>query len=405
MESVEGIQGIVLAGTYHWAETSLEALRPRPLLPVAQTPLIGYALRWLRDGGITQATICANSAARVVRDCLQDGSGLGLRLQYHEDWTPRGAAGCARDAALRGGVETFVVTDGTAIPTADLQEILAAHRAARAAMTVVVHEDPSPLPGERPLSPAGVYVVERRSLEHVPARGFQDLKEGLIPRLHRAGERVVTHVAQGPCPRILNFETYLAVNEWMVERLARRALPPEGYHANGEILAHSTARVHPAARLVGPVVLGPAVTVGRGATIVGPVTIGGGGTVEADAVLCRSVTWGRSLVGAGALVDRSVLADDAAVEPGARVFGALRAAPARGGAFARLFAGRAASPRPAFEWTLGPEPLAAASRAALGLSMGARGILADESDIRFAVVAVILPGQPAPSMPLALPRT
>ena len=89
--------GIVLAGVYPGGQSELDQLAPRPLLPVAQQPLVTYALRWMKGGGLTRATICANAAARAIRAHL-DGAALGLRLDYLEDWSPRGAAACGSPA-------------------------------------------------------------------------------------------------------------------------------------------------------------------------------------------------------------------------------------------------------------------------------------------------------------------
>lgn len=320
MSESPSAQGIVLAGTFHWGGSSFDRLLPRPLVPVAQTPLICYALRWLRDAGVARATVCANSAARSVRTCLGDGSSLGMRLDYLEDWTPRGAAGCARDAALRTEAETFIIADGTAVPAVDLGALLETHHSSHAALTVAVHDDGI---GER-LTPAGIYVFDRRALCVVSERGFQDIKEGLIPRLHQSGERVVTHAAFGACPRVLDAETYLAVNHWTIERVADRPGFLDGYFAIDESLAHPTARIEDGARIVGPVLLGPAVVVRAGATVIGPTALGARTTVDAGALVSRSVTWGDCAVGEQALVDRCLLADHASVERGASLYGSVR---------------------------------------------------------------------------------
>jgi mannose-1-phosphate guanylyltransferase len=221
MDATAKVEGIVLAGTYHWSQSAFERLLPRPLLPVAQTPLICYALRWMRDGGIARATVCANSASRAVRSYLGDGSRLSLSVNYLEDWTPRGAAGCVRDAGTRSDAQTFVVADGTAIPAVNLKGLLTAHRASGAALTIVVHDDAAFVaPDQRMLSPGGIYVFERKVLDMIPATSFQDIKESLIPQLYRAGELVGIHRGVGACPRILNAETYLAVNQWMIQSMA-----------------------------------------------------------------------------------------------------------------------------------------------------------------------------------------
>jgi NDP-sugar pyrophosphorylase family protein len=314
----------VLAGAYPGGQCVLDELAPRPLLPVAQRPLVTYALRWMAEGGLGHATICANTAARAIRARF-DGSALGLRLDYLEDWTPRGAAGCVRDAGLRTDARTFVVADGTAVPVVDLVRLLDRHRASGAAITVVVGAD-----GAGRLRPTGVYVFDRRTLDHVPADGFQDIKEKLVPRLYEAGEPVSTHMATAFAPRVVNADTYLALNQWVVERTSRYREAPDGFHSLGETVLHESALVDPTARLLGPVLLGPGVRVEAGATLVGPVSIGPGTTVGEDAVVSRSVVWSECVVGERSFVDRSMLADRAFVEPGAAIISAMRTSQRRG---------------------------------------------------------------------------
>jgi mannose-1-phosphate guanylyltransferase len=317
------VHGIVLAGAYpgHWA---LDRLAPRPLLPVAQQPLITYAVRWMKRGGIARATVCLNNSARAVRAQV-DGLALGMRVDYLEDWTPRGAAGCVRDAGVRTDATTFVVADGTAVPVVDLGELLESHRAAGAAVTAVVGADSA---GR--LRPSGIYVFDRRSFDFIPEDGFQDIKEKLIPRLYGAGQHVSTHMARALAPRVVNADTYLALNQWALEHAACHLDAADGFRASGEAVVHQSATVEPRARLLGPVLLGPRVSVHSGATIVGPVSLGPGTTVGRGAVVSRSVAWSGCVVGEGAFVDRCMLADGASVDPGTSIFSEVRVANRRG---------------------------------------------------------------------------
>jgi mannose-1-phosphate guanylyltransferase len=232
-----------------------------------------------------------------------------------------------RDAASRSDADTLVITDGTSIPAVNIGLLLDDHRSAGAAVTVVVHHDRQARTGERPLNPGGIYVFDRRVLEHIPETGFQDIKETLIPKLYKAGERIVTHAGRGVCPRVLNAETYLAINHWVIEKIADDTSPLEHwgtYVENGQLLAHPTAWVAPDARIIGPVLLGPMVKVGPGATIVGPTSLGPACEVAEGALLSRSVAWNRCRIGARAVVDGCVLTDDASVGPGGRLFNVLK---------------------------------------------------------------------------------
>ena len=123
------------------------------------------------------------------------------------------------------------------------------------------------------------------------------------------------HPGDGFCPQVFDAQTYLAVNEWMVQRLAQAE--------DGAVLRHPSAWVEPGAHLVGPVQLGAGALVRSGATVIGPTSIGPGSTVGRDALVARSVMWSRCTVGEGALVHASVLGDGAVIGPAARLFNAV----------------------------------------------------------------------------------
>jgi NDP-sugar pyrophosphorylase family protein len=317
------VQGVVLAGSFPWGDSPLDRLAPRPLLPVAHRPLISYALRWLADSGVEDVVVCVNRASRGARGPIVE-SGQTSRLDFYEDAEPRGPAGCARDAALGTTADLFVVAEGTSIPTVPLADLLDAHRTTGGIATVVVQQE-QPGEGNPCLTrPGGLYVFERRALEQVPAKGFQDIKENLIPRLYRAGEHVSAHVVGARGVRVLNTGTYLEANHYAVLRLLRRPPAAGGYGRAGDALVHRTATVAPDARLVGPVLIGPGCRVSSAATLIGPVVLGEACAVEAEAVVSRTVAWNRCTVGVKAVVDECVLADHVTVEPRARLSGAVR---------------------------------------------------------------------------------
>jgi NDP-sugar pyrophosphorylase family protein len=316
---------IVLAGVHRGGRSPFERLRS-PLLPVAATPLICYPLRWLQDGGLRSATICANGSTSDIRAYLGRGSRIGMQLEYYEDWSPRGPAGCVRDAGQIGSAHTFVVIEGTVIPAVQLADLLDVHRREGATVTAVVDVDerPHPISGERARTASGIYVFERRAFEYIPTVGYHDIKEGLLERLYRAGERVAVHEVHGTSPRVLDYPSYAAVNRWVVERAAQQPDLLQGYLVEGDVLRHPTARIDPSARFVGPVLVGPGAQVMSGALIVGPSAIGADCRIAARAAVSRSVLWERCAIGEDAVVDDCLLADDAVVEPAAQLFGAVK---------------------------------------------------------------------------------
>jgi NDP-sugar pyrophosphorylase family protein len=320
--------GILLAGTHPWTNSAFDSLVPRTLLPVGHRPLIWYGLAWMHREGVGEVAVCGNRETRLLKARLERHVPRGLTVSYHEDPMPRGAAGSARDAASTSHADTFVVADGTLIPDVNLHELLSRHDASGACVTVVVHSE-SEHNGHGRRAPGGIYVFSRRALDTVPARGFCDIKEELIPRLYAAGERIIAYDAIEEAPRVLDSSTYMAVNEWMVERLVRSSEEQDGYVRVADALVHRDAFVADDAALIGPVLIEPGARILSKAVVIGPTSIGREATIESGGVVSRSAVWRRSTIGEGATADRCVVADDAVVEAGTQTFQKVVVTPGR----------------------------------------------------------------------------
>lgn len=317
--------GIVLAGTYPWANSAFDQLSLRPLVPVAHRPLISFALSWLQNGGIRNVVVCGNRNCRGLEAPVRRQFGQELDLNYLEDPMPRGAAGCVRDAALQSDSQTFVVTDSSAIPNIDLAHLLETHWDSGAVATVVVHPEAIGA-GESMLRvPTGVYVFDRRVLEPIARQGFVDIKEHLIPRLVRQRERVAMFVATDAAPRVLDADTYLAVNDFATQTatVKDRSSAPGVFIRWGDALIHQEATIASDVVLAGPVLIGPGANLRSGVVVIGPSSIGCDVTIDDGALVSRSAVWRRAHVQSRAVVDRSIIADDAVVMRDAQEYGSV----------------------------------------------------------------------------------
>jgi len=315
--SGDDIRGLVLAGVHAWGRSAFERLLPLPLMPLADSPLICYALRWLRDANVTSTVICANSESRPVRHVLGDGVALGLDLCYYEDIPPRGPAGCVHDSGSQWPARDLVVVEGSIIPALDLHALLEEHRQTGAIMTIAVEQSHEQTDSATAfLCPVGVYVVAERALNRISPVGYQDIKEVLIPALHDAGEQVRFYQTDEASPRVAGLATYMLAHEWACERLAAGTNPLPTYHRHGQALVHEQAEVARDAEVIGPVLIGPGTRIAPRATIIGPTAIGQDCTMEEDTVVCRSAIWDRCVIERGSRVDHCLLAFEAQVKPG-----------------------------------------------------------------------------------------
>lgn len=313
-------RAIILGGGQSWDDSGLAAVRALPLMPVVHVPLIGHTIRWLADAGVTDVTICTHQSWRVTPEMLPADLRNRVNLTHYVDASPRGTAGCLRDAVEQFGGDRLIVCDGTILPEQDLPRIIEHHVDEAAALTVVVAEDSrsDPLVAARS-RPLGIYVVDRDAVERIPARGYQDLKEMLIPRLYAEGLQTTTWTTSRAALRLHDVNSYLVMSASAITKLCRQDEAPAGYSKRNQSLIHETARVAADAALIGPVVIGPNCTVEKNVTIIGPTILGASCRIAATAVICASVLWDRCRAEQRSVIDHAVVIDDGYVPNGARV--------------------------------------------------------------------------------------
>lgn len=304
------VEAIVLSGSHLWTGSAFDELLPRPLLPVAGRAIVDWVLEWLSQGGISRGVVCANGAMEAIGRHFGQSRPSGVELQFHQDETPRGPAGCVKDAARLLRAKTLIVADGSSVPAFAVRDLLECHWRSNAVMTIAAQGFPGSRTSWRPV---GVYVIDRSVLDAVPASSFQDIKENLIPKLYAQGLPLEVFHVGAVSPRVLNAGSYLALNHWLLERMGEDQLTAAD---PARPWIDPTASVSPEALVVGPVMIGAGARVEAHAVIVGPTSIGEGTVVESGAVVSRSVTWAQCRIGRDAVVDQAVLVTGATADPG-----------------------------------------------------------------------------------------
>lgn len=297
--------GIILAGTHDWSAGGLDALVPRPLAPVVNLPLIVHLITWFARAGIDTIILCVNRDGDAFRRLLGDGSGLHVDLYYHEDRMPRGPAGCAKDAIAMFPADRYLIAEANSIPCVKPSDLFASMDESNLDGVVVVGDsERSRVLGEQPARPLGVYLLKRAALDLAPSKGFEDIKEGLLPRLHEKQLRTQRYFVGKAAPRLHDVPSYLQLNRWALRELITVEGGPVA--ATGAVVA-PTARLAPDARISGHCLIGDHSEIGAGAVLVGPVVIGRRCFVGAGAVVRNCVLWDGSEVAPGGVLHGEVV--------------------------------------------------------------------------------------------------
>jgi mannose-1-phosphate guanylyltransferase len=119
---------------------------PKPMVPVANRPVIEHILRLLREHGIEQVVANLHWFPKTIRGPLGDGSRLGVELTYQREEELLGTAGGVRNVAsylTAGEGEAFLVMAGDALTDVDLGALVQAHRANGGIATLAVRSVPN----------------------------------------------------------------------------------------------------------------------------------------------------------------------------------------------------------------------------------------------------------------------
>ena len=322
------MKAVVLAGGQEFGQCPLSRQLPRALWPLVDRPIIEHVLAVLRKAGVGQMAISANGRTHTIASKLGYNPAPDITIHYSEDAMPRGAAGCIKDCQNWLGNERFIVVHGASLlMDLDLNHLLEEHQKNGAALTVAATAENSngkDLGRMMALKPAGLYICEADVFPFIKTKGYQDMKEQLIPRLTEAGLKVQAVPISGRIVAVRNEEWYLnAMVDLLNDPQHRKAFVDHLPSKLPGLWIDPTAYVHPQARVIGPAYVGPGAKILADAVVIGPAVIGENCEIGSEAVVHESILWAECKIGRGAMVEQAIVAAKAFVSPGVEIRGSI----------------------------------------------------------------------------------
>ena len=337
------MKGVIMAGGFGTRLKPLTIHRPKPMVPIANRPIMEHIVELLKRHGITDLISILYFQPEQITQHFGDGSAFGVRMRYVTADADYGTAGAVRNAWDLIEGDRVLVISGDVLTDFDLGEIVAAHEAREAEATIaltavenprafgIVIADPETGRVERFLEKptwgevfsdtinTGIYVLEPEALSRVPPQTNFDFSKDLFPQMLREGARLFGHVARGYWRDVGNLVEYRRANDDALAGRVRIQLQGERReHDGANLWGEPGARVGRDAHLAGTVLLGRGAQVGRGAVLEN-VVIGAGCEIGDGAELRNVVLWEGCEVGAGARIYETVCAGGVRVGEGALV--------------------------------------------------------------------------------------
>lgn len=335
------MKGVLLSGGTGSRLRPITHTGPKQLVPVANKPVIEYAIEDLKAAGITEiGVVLGNKGREEIQELLGDGSKYEVDITYIVQGNPLGlahAAGCARefvgdsdfvmylgDNMLRHGVSDFIegfqadeYGAGIALHEVSNPEGFGVADVDDQGMVTGLVEKPDDPPSNLALT--GMYIFSPAVFDAIddlePSwRGELEITDA-IQFLFEDGFEIDSHLVTGWWKDTGKPEDILEANQLILEEKSpgREGIIEDGAKTHGRIELAASSVIKDGAVVRGPVSIAENTTIKSG-TYVGPYTsIGANSTLE-DIHIENSVVVGDSTITASGRIVDSLLGRSANVE-------------------------------------------------------------------------------------------
>jgi len=311
---------------------------PKPMLPLANRPMMEHVVNLLKQHGIDEIVVTVAFLANQIRTYFGDGSEFGVKMVYATEDQPLGTAGSVRNA-MDELDERFLVISGDVLTDIDLGAILAFHEEKQALATIGLVAVDNPLEFgivitkedgaiERFLEKptwgqvfsdtinTGIFVLEPEVFDYIPADRPVDFSSEVFPALLADGKPIYGAVAEGYWEDVGTLESYVSSHKDVMDGKVQVDVP--GFELGRGVWLGEGADVHPDARIEGFAVIGENCRVEAGARVGDYAVLGSNVRVRGGADIERSVVHDNAYLGEGVQLRGSVIGRASDLRKGAR---------------------------------------------------------------------------------------
>ncbi|QNB45006.1 NTP transferase domain-containing protein [Thermanaerosceptrum fracticalcis] len=321
------MKAIIMAGGEGTRLRPLTCVRPKPMVPLANSPVMLHTINLLKKYGFPDIGVTVQYMASNIMDYFGDGTEYGVNLRYFVENKPLGTAGSVKNAQEFLD-ETFIVISGDALTDLNLAEAVEFHKKNRALATLVLITVDNPLeygivitqkngkierflekPGWSEVFSdkvnTGIYILEPQVLDFIPEYTFFDFSKNLFPLLMEKGQPLYGYTANCYWCDIGNPEAYLQAHADILDKKVDVLLPYR--QISPGIWVGNHTEIHPSARLEAPLIIGNNCRVGPEVFLGAYSVLADNCKLKERASVKKSVLGKGVMVGKGAAIRKTIL--------------------------------------------------------------------------------------------------
>lgn len=338
------MKAMVLAAGVGSRLEPLTSAVPKPLVPIANVPVMEHIVDLLAKHGIKEIIANLHYLPEQIKDYFKDGSDFGVNLQYIQEKELSGDAGGVRACRDFFGQDTFIVMMGDLVTDADLSKIINEHKSKKAVATIALkkvknvehfgvavqdkdgyitgfQEKPQAKDALSDMASAGIYVLEPEVFNYIPEHGVYGFGRQLFPLLIEKSLPVYGSTIETYWSDVGTHDQYRQTNFDVLKGLVQTVQSPDS-RAKKEEIQKAQVWLEPGAQLSpdaiiqsgSRILLGQKTVVEAGARLAGFVMAGSDCVIESGSDIENTVLWSGSTVKKGRPVKDSIQGNDCLIE-------------------------------------------------------------------------------------------
>ncbi len=138
------MKAVIMAGGFGTRLRPLTCNIPKPMVPVANKPMMEHIVNLLKKYGITEIVSLLYYQPEVIMDYFGDGSDFGIKMHYVKAEADYGTAGSVKNAQKYLD-ERFIIISGDVLTDFDLSKAIDFHEKSDAISTLLLTHAENPL--------------------------------------------------------------------------------------------------------------------------------------------------------------------------------------------------------------------------------------------------------------------
>ncbi len=324
------MKALILVGGFGTRLRPLTCTRPKPLLPIANEPIICRMIRQLKVCGVTDIVLAVHYRADQLKSELGTGKDMGVSIHYSLEKEPLGTAGPIKLAESFLEDAPFFVLNSDIVSSLDYAKLKQSHLNGTLTGTLALYtvsdptrfgvvkvneknqitqfiEKPLKTRGTRHLINAGAYIFNPEILSYIPSGVPCSLEREIFPKLVDENQ-LIGHLFKGYWTDTGKPIDYLQANRLILQQ---------------ENIEHrnNTQGIDQHVTIIPPVVLGQNCVIKTKCKIGPFVSIGNNVSINEQTTVSESIILSNTKIGKQTTIEKTILGENVEIGNSVRIKG------------------------------------------------------------------------------------